>query len=112
MQFIEEPTLLQTALMNAHLEDDVELAWAFSLFCGLLESNAHEHFVRLATENVNEPLALADALLDFATRRAELVDKRQALARRLWQYFQVGHSLEPELDEGTQPGMPSPIEPG
>ena len=57
-------------------------------------------------------MALADALLDFATRRAELVDLREALATRLWQYFQVGQSLEPEFDEGTQPGLTLPVDLG
>lgn len=109
MQLPEEPTLLQTVLVTAPLED-VERAWAFTLFCGLLESTAHDDFIRLATDKLDDPVGLADALLDFATRRAELVDLKQVLAARLWQYFQVGQSLEPELDEGTQPGLVSPVE--
>ena len=111
MQLPDEPTLLQTVLLNAPLSVDVERSWAFLLFCGLLESTAHDEFVRLAGEK-SDPLELADVLLDFATRRAELMDIKQVLAGRLWQYFQVGQSLEPEveLDEGTQPGLVSPIE--
>jgi hypothetical protein len=52
----------------------------------------------------------ARRLLEFATRRAELVDAGAATAKRLWQYFEVGQSLEPEktideIEEGTQPGV-------
>ena len=111
MQLPDEPTLLQTVLVTAPLGEDVERSWAFVVFCGLCESSAHDDFIRLAKEKA-DPLALADALLDFATRRAELVDSNQALASRLWQYFQVGQSLEPELDEGTQPGLTLPVDPG
>lgn len=111
MKLPSEPTLLQTVLMNAPLGQDVERAWAFALFCGLLESNGHQEFLRLAKEKNNDPLALADGLLDFATRRSEMVDHEQALARRLWEFFQVGQSLEPELDERTQPGMMSSVAP-
>lgn len=111
MQLPDEPTLLQTVLVNAPLAEDLERSWAFVLFCGLFESSAHADFVRLAGEKAGDPVALADALLDFATRRAELVDLKQALAARLWQYFQVGQSLEPELDEGTQPGLTVPVDP-
>ena len=111
MQLPDEPTLLQTVLLNSPLAEDLERSWAFLLFCGLLESTAHGEFLRLSAEKT-DPLELADALLDFATRRAELVDIKQVLAGRLWQYFQVGQSLEPEpeLDEGTQPGLVSPVE--
>ena len=112
MELPDEPSLLQTVLVHSHLAEDVERAWAFLLFCGVCESNAHAEFIRLVKEKSGEPLALADALLDFATRRAELVDKAEALAGRLWQYFQVGQSLEPELDEGTQPGLTLPVDPG
>ena len=112
MQLPDEPTLLQTVLVTAPLVEDVERSWAFVVFCGLCESSAHADFVRLAKEKAGDALALADALLDFATRRAELVDKDQALASRLWQYFQVGQSLEPELDEGTQPGLTLPVDAG
>ncbi len=112
MQLPDEPTLLQTVLVTAPLGDDVERAWAFALFCGLFESNAHNDFVRLATEKAGDALALADAVLDIATPRAELVDRQQELADRLWQYFQVGKSLEPEPDEGTQPGLTLPVEGG
>lgn len=111
MELPDEPTLLQTVLVNAPLKEDVERAWAFALFCGLFESNAHADFVRLASEKSGDVVALSDSLLDFATRRAELVDMKQALATRLWTYFQVGQSLEPELDEGTQPGLSVPVEP-
>jgi len=107
-----DPTLLQTVLVTAPLVEDVERTWAFALFCGLFESSAHADFIRLAKEKPADPLALADALLDFATRRAELVDAGEALASRLWQYFQVGQSLQPELDEGTQPGLTLPVDPG
>lgn len=110
MSLPDDPTLLQTALVHAPLSEDVERAWAFMIFCGLLETTAHEDFVRLANEK-HDVVTLADALLDFATRRAELVDKSQIFARRLWQYFQVGQSLEPEFDEGTQPSLPSPVAP-
>lgn len=112
MQLPDEPTLLQTVLVSSPLAEDVERAWAFTLFCGLLESSAHADFVRLAREKSADVLALADALLDSATRRAELVDRNQVLAQRLWTYFQVGQSLEPEPDEGTQPGLTVPVEQG
>lgn len=111
MELPDEPTLLQTVLVNAPLKEDLERSWAFALFCGLFESNAHADFIRLAGEKADDVMALADALLDVATARAELVDRKQALATRLWQYFQVGRSLEPEPDEGTQPGLTVPIEP-
>ncbi|MFZ5441121.1 MAG: hypothetical protein ACOZQL_14020 [Myxococcota bacterium] len=110
MQLPREPTLLQSTLVTSSL-DDVERAWAFQLFCGLLESRAHDEFVRLAGEHRADVVALSDALLDFATQRAELLDVESVLAQRLWQYFQVGQSLLPdrrlgeELDEGTQPGI-------
>lgn len=110
MTLPEEPTLLQTVLVSAPLNDDPERAWAFALFCGLFESSAHADFIRLAKEKPDDAVALAESLLDFATRRAELVDANEALAKRLWQYFQVGQSLEPELDEGTQPGLTVPPE--
>ncbi len=112
MQLPDDPSLLQTVLVHAPLTEDVERSWAFLLFCGVCESTAHADFIRLAKEKPGDPVALADALLDFATRRAELVDLKEALATRLWQYFQVGQSLEPELDEGTQPGLTLPVDPG
>lgn len=112
MELPEEPTLLQTVLVNAPLAEDPERSWAFALFCGLFESSAHADFIRLAQEKSGDVMALADGMLDFATRRAELVDRKQALAARLWQYFQVGQSLEPEPDEGTQPGLTAPVDPG
>lgn len=111
MDLPDEPTLLQTVLANAPLAEDPQRAWAFMIFCGLLDTTAHADFVRLAGEKAGDPLALADALLDAATARAELVDRRQELALRLWQYFQVGQSLEPEREEGTNPGVTSPGEP-
>lgn len=115
MQLPSEPTLLQTALVTSPLKDDVERAWAFLLFCGLIESKAHGDFIRLADESGDDVVALSDALLDFVTQRAELLDVEQVLAQRLWQYFQVGQSLEPEarlgeVDEGTQPGITAPSE--
>jgi hypothetical protein len=110
MELPEEPTLLQTVLVNAPLQEDVERSWAFALFCGLFESSAHAEFIRLAGEKSADALELADALLDLATRRSELVDLKSALAGRLWQYFQVGQSLEPEPDEGTQPGLTLPTD--
>ena len=110
MTLPEEPTLLQTMLVNAPLKDDPERAWAFALFCGLFESSGHDEFIRLAKEKPDDVVALSEALLDFATRRAELLDAKEILAKRLWQYFQVGQSLEPELDEGTQPGLTVPTE--
>jgi hypothetical protein len=110
MTLPEEPTLLQTVLVNAPLKDDPERTWAFALFCGLFESNAHDDFIRLAKEKADDGIALADSLLDFATRRAEILDAKETLAKRLWTYFQVGQSLEPELDEGTQPGLTVPPE--
>ena len=117
MQLPDEPTLLQTVLVNSPLPEDAERTWAFLLFCGLLDSKKHDDFMHLAGTKADDVLALADELLDFATQRAELLDVDQALALRLWQYFQVGQSLEPEarpagpLDEGTQPGMTSPLMP-
>jgi hypothetical protein len=108
------PTLLQTVLVNSQLKEDAERAWAFLLFCGLMDSKAHPDFIRLAGEKGDDVVALSDSLLDFATQRAELLDVEQTLAQRLWQYFQVGQSLEPErtlgaeIDEGTQPGITSP----
>jgi hypothetical protein len=110
MELPEEPTLLQTVLVNAPLAEDLERSWAFALFCGLFESSAHAEFIKLAGEKSGDVMGLADALLDFATRRSELVDRKSALAARLWQYFQVGQSLEPELDEGTQPGLTVPTD--
>ena len=103
MQLPDDPTLLQTVLAASPL-NEVERTWAFLVFCGLVEPGAHDEFIRLAGEHT-DPVALADALLDMATRRAELLDKREELAQRLWQYFQVGQSLEPEREEGTQPGI-------
>ncbi|MGV3619829.1 MAG: hypothetical protein ACO1OB_03370 [Archangium sp.] len=103
MQLPDDPTLLQTVLATSPLSE-VERTWAFLVFCGLVEPASHDEFIRLAAEHT-DPLQLADALLDLATRRAELLDKREALAQRLWQYFQVGQSLEPEREEGTQPGI-------
>lgn len=110
MQLPEEPTLLQTVLVYAPLAQDLERSWAFLIFSGVLETKAHDDFLRLATPKVNEPVSLADDLLDFATRRAETMDPRQELAARLWQYFEVGQSLAPEVDEGTQPGIQVPAE--
>lgn len=104
MQLPDDPTLLQTVLAASPLAE-VERTWAFLVFCGLLEPTAHDEFTRLAHEHAGDPMQLADALLDVATRRAELLDKRETLAQRLWQYFQVGQSLEPEREEGTQPGI-------
>lgn len=111
MQLPREPTLLQTALVTSPLPEDAELAWAFLLFCGLLDSTGHDEFVRLAAEK-GDVVELSDVLLDLATPRAELLDVDQVLAARLWQYFQVGRSLAPERslgdeadDEGTQPGI-------
>ncbi len=104
MQLPDDPTLLQTVLATSPL-NEVERTWAFLVFCGLVEPDAHDEFVRLAAEHTDDPLALADALLDVVTRRAEILDKREDLAQRLWQYFQVGQSLEPEREEGTQPGI-------
>ncbi|MFO0598795.1 MAG: hypothetical protein U0228_26045 [Myxococcaceae bacterium] len=115
MSSIDEATLLQTALMVSPATQDPERAWAFLIFCGLLETSAHADFIRLAAEKKDHLRALADALLDHATRRSELVDPGHRLARRLWEYFQVGQSLEPEaqlgaeIDEGTQPGVTGPI---
>ena len=112
MQLPSEPTLLQTALAVAQTADDVEQTWAFLVFCGLVESRVHDEFVRLANEFA-DVVPLSEGLLDAATRRAELIDHGQVLAARLWQYFQVGRSLMPELelgvdaDAGTQPGISS-----
>ena len=50
MQLPDEPTLLQTVLVNAPLAEDIERSWAFVLFCGLFESSAHADFVRLAQQ--------------------------------------------------------------
>ena len=114
MQLPPEPTLLQTVLVTSPLKEDPERAWAFLLFCGLMDSKSHADFIRLAGEHTDDVVALSDGLLDFATQRAELLDEQQSLALRLWQYFQVGQSLEPEpvlgaeTDEGTQPGITAP----
>lgn len=108
-----EPTLLQTALAVARATHDVEHAWAFLVFCGLVEGSAHDDFVRLWAEHGENVVALSELLLDAATQRAELLDHGQLLAARLWQYFLVGSSLMPELelgvdaDAGTQPGISS-----
>lgn len=112
MQLPEEPTLLQTVMVQAPLTQDLERSWAFLLFCGLLESTAHDEFIRLAGEKAADPVALADELLDFATRRAETMDVGSELATRLSQYFEVGQALMPEVDEGTQPGLQSPLAEG
>lgn len=112
----DAPTLLQTTLRCAPVVEDVERAWAFLLFCGVLDSRAHDTFVAAAAGGTGDGAALADQLLDFATQRAELLDPADALALRLWQYFQVGQSLQPERplgtdpDEGTQPGVTSLVE--
>lgn len=105
MQLPDEPTLLQTVLAYAPLTQDLERSWAFLVFSGVLETTSHDDFVRLAAPKANDPVSLADDLLDFATRRAETVDRNQELAARLWQYFEVGQTLAPEVDEGTQPGI-------
>jgi hypothetical protein len=111
MQSADEKTLLQTALKMCPVHEDPERAWAFLVFCGLVETRAHADFLRLASERSGQITALGDSLLDFVTRRAELVDPGSALAQKLWTYFQVGSSLEPEpqlgadMDEGTQPGI-------
>lgn len=115
MQSLEEKTLLQTALKMCPISDDPERAWAFLVFCGLVETRAHADFIRLANEQSGKITALGDSLLDFVTRRAEMVDPGSALAQKLWTYFQVGSSLEPEpqlgaeMDEGTQPGITGPV---
>ncbi len=116
MQLPDEPTLLQTTLVTSPLKEDTERAWAFLIFCGLMDSKAHGDFIRLAGEAGDDVVALSDSLLDFATQRAELLDVGQRLAKRLWQYFEVGQSLAPEreigandLDEGTQPGISGPV---
>lgn len=115
MQSLEEKTLLQTALTMCPISDDPERAWAFLVFCGLVETRAHADFIRLANEQSGKITALGDSLLDFVTRRAEMVDPGSALAQKLWTYFQVGSSLEPEpqlgaeMDEGTQPGITGPV---
>lgn len=112
MQPDDAPTLLQTCLAIARGADDAEQAWAFLVFCGLLETSAHDEFIALfgAQPDVS---TLAESLLDSATQRAELLDARRSLSARLWQYFQVGSSLVPEQelgfdsDAGTQPGISS-----
>lgn len=105
MQLPEDATLLQTVLVYAPLTQDLERAWAFLVFAGVLETKAHDDFLRLAAPKAADPVSLADDLLDFATRRAETMDQGQELAARLWQYFEIGQTLEPERDEGTQPGI-------
>lgn len=110
MQSIDESTLLQSCLELCPL-DDAERAWAFMVFSGLLETKHHAEFVKHVAEKDGDLVALGEALLDFATRRGELVDPSGNTAKRLWQYFEVGQSLEPEkqvgseVDEGTQPGI-------
>ncbi len=99
MELVEEQTLLQTALQVSPLHD-AELSWAFLVYCGLLETGARDEYLDALAECT--PETLADALLDFASRRAELLDKRGALAARLWEYFQLGRSLQPEAE--TNPG--------
>lgn len=115
MQSTDDKTLLQTALKLCPISEDPERAWAFLVFCGLVETRAHADFIRLAGEQSGQLTPLGDSLLDFVTRRAELVDPGSALAQKLWTYFQVGSSLEPdtqlgaEMDEGTQPGITGPV---
>jgi hypothetical protein len=109
MQSIDESTLLQTCVELCPF-DDAERAWAFLVFCGLIETKAHAEFIRVVVEKDGDLVKLGEALLEFATKRAELVDPGAATARRLWQYFEVGQSLEPEKtlgenEEGTQPGV-------
>jgi hypothetical protein len=105
MQLPDDPTLLQSVLSISPLEDP-ELTWAFAVFCGVLEPRAHDEFVAAVAECT--PDTLADACLDFATRRAETLDTRSILAGRLWQYFLVGQSLMPEAPEAkTNPEVPA-----
>jgi hypothetical protein len=110
MELPDEPTLLQAALMASQPQVDVERSWAFLLFCGVLESSAHDVYVQLVREKGDDVLKLADALLDYAKPRGELVDVRRLHSQRLWQYFQVGQSLAPlavaesDDDAGTLPG--------
>lgn len=111
MQLPDDPTLLQSILSVSPLHD-AELTWAFAVFCGVLEPRAHDDFIAAVAECT--PDTLADACLDFATRRAELLDARALLAGRLWQYFLVGQSLQPEAPEAkTNPeGVAAPVTPG
>lgn len=112
MQLPDDPTLLQTIFSVAPLED-AELTWAFAVFSGVLETRAHDEFIAAVAEAT--PETLADACLDFATARAELLDARAILAGRLWQYFTVGQSLQPEAPEAkTNPegvAAPAPVTP-
>ena len=90
--------------------DDAERAWAFLIFSGLLETKTHAEFIRIVAEQDGDLVKLGEALLELATKRAELIDPNGETARRLWQYFEVGQSLEPATvrdasDEGTQPGV-------
>lgn len=106
MSLPEEPTLLQTALTHSRYTEDAERAWAFLVFAGLVESSAHASFLGAVAEKLDDVVGLADSLLDHATRRAELLDVDQSCAARLWQYFEVGQTLEPDAEEeGTQPGV-------
>lgn len=112
MQLPDDPTLLQTIFSIAPLQEP-ELTWAFAVFCGVLEPAAHDEFVAAVSECT--PDTLADACLDFATARAELLDARALLAGRLWQYFLVGQSLQPEAPEAkTNPELAAapPVTPG
>lgn len=108
MQSIDESTLLQTCVELCPF-DDAERAWAFLVFCGLIETKAHAEFIRVVIEKDGDLVKLGEALLEYATKRAELVDPGATTAKRLWQYFEVGQSLEPEKtvepEEGTQPGV-------
>jgi hypothetical protein len=116
MQRPEDPTLLQSTLLAAPLSADVERSWAFLVYCGVIDPSVHEHFISLAAQH--DATALADAVLDHATPRAELLDHGHVLATRLWQFFEVGQSLMPEttrlereLDDATktQPGVSGPV---
>jgi hypothetical protein len=106
MSLPEEPTLLQTALFHSRYTEDAGRAWAFLVFSGLLDSASYAAFSDAVARALDDVAGLADALLDHATRRAELLDVDEGCARRLWQYFEVGQTLEPDAeDEGTQPGV-------
>lgn len=105
MESTDTPTLLQTTIAASGYAQDLELAWSYLLFCGVLESPAREAFVEAVKDKGEHPAAVAEALLDFATQRAELLDGNGALAARLRQYFALGGTLEPETeDEATLPG--------
>lgn len=93
------PSLLSTALAVAPA-DDVELSWAFLVFCGVVDSAARD---QLAAAFRLEPLARASALKQVSTPRGQLLDEHGRLAAVLWRSFEWGRTVRPDqVDDAEQ----------